>query len=106
MTLTATQRAFELGCLAMQRLALAKCGNLTEGLQEGLMTDAGLSKAEKSAMSFQIGAIHEAEQDIRSESWQRAAHYGSYILPDKEQAEIKALFPGDLAQLAKEGRSA
>lgn len=103
---TPEQRAFELGCLAMQRLALAKCGNLTESLQEGVMTDAGLSQAEKSAMKFQIGAIDEVEKDIRAESWKRAAHYGSYILPENERAEIAALFPGDLALFAKEGRSA
>lgn len=89
----ACKRAFELGAIAMRQLAAAKCGNLTESLQEGVMTDAGLTRADKRAMNHQVVAINEVEKDIRNCTVERAAHYGSYILSEREQAEIKALFP-------------
>jgi hypothetical protein len=87
------QRAFELGALAMKQLALAKCGNLTESLQEGIMTDAGLSRADKDAMDWQIDAINEVEKDIRSETSAKAAHYGSYIFGETVKSQIRELFP-------------
>jgi hypothetical protein len=87
------KRAFELGALAMQRLAMAKCGNLTESLQEGMMTDGGLTKADKKAMGHQVDAIFEVEKDIRRETVDDAAYYGSYILADAERNQIRFLFP-------------
>lgn len=87
------RRAFVLGALAMRRSAMAHCGNATESLQEGMMTDAGLSSADKKAMAHQINAIGELEDAIRGETPGGAAYYGSYILRDREKAEIKALFP-------------
>lgn len=87
------KRSFELGALAMQKLAMAKCVNLNESLLEGIMTDAGLTAAEKVAMNHQVAAIDVALKDIESESPGAAAYYGSYILGDREQAEIKAPFP-------------
>jgi hypothetical protein len=87
------KRAFELGCIAMRQLAMAKCGNLTESLQEGIMTDGGLTAADKRAMRHQVNAIDEVQRDIRGENWGAAAYYGSYILNDRERDEIRALFP-------------
>lgn len=86
-------RAFELGALAMRQLAMAKCGNLTESLQEGMMTDACLTRTEKTAMKHQVTAIDEVEKDIRAERSDDAAYYGSYILADVERAQIRTLFP-------------
>lgn len=87
------RRAFELGVLAMRRLAEAKCGNLTESLQEGIMTDGGLTADDKKAMNHQVTAIEEASKDIRSETPEDAAYYGSYILGESERKDIKTLFP-------------
>ncbi len=87
------KRAFELGCIAMRQLAMAKCGNLIESLQEGIMTDGGLTPADKRAMNHQVDAINEVEKDIRDSSWERAAYYGSYILNDREKTQILTLFP-------------
>lgn len=87
------ERAFELGCIAMRQLAIAKCGNLTEGLQEGVMTDAGLTKRDMVVMGFQVDAIDEVEKDIKNSTVERAAYYGSYILSERECSEIKELFP-------------
>jgi hypothetical protein len=86
-------RAFELGARAMKQLAMTKCGNLTESLQEGLMTDGGLTAADKKAMNHQVDAINEVERDIGRETVAKAAFYGSYILPDIERLQIKELFP-------------
>lgn len=77
----------------MRRLALAKCGNLTESLMEGLMTDSGLTEADKQAMNDQITAIEEVSRDVGREQPDDAAYYGSYILSDAEQRQIKTLFP-------------
>lgn len=87
------QRAFVLGALAMRRMAMAKCGNLTESLQEDIMTSAGLAKADKAAMNHQVNAIQNAEDDIAAETPGAAAYYGSYILGEREKSEIKTLFP-------------
>lgn len=80
----------------MRRLAQAKCGNLTESLQEGMMTDCGLTSDDKRAMRHQVDAIDQVEKDIGAEDWKRAAYYGSYILGEREKGEITALLP-DLA---------
>lgn len=77
----------------MKHLAMAKCGNLTESLQEGIMTDYGLTDADKLAMNHQVDAIEAVEQDIGAETWEDAAYYGSYILYDKEKNQILTLFP-------------
>jgi hypothetical protein len=87
------QRAFELGVLAMRQLAEAKCGNLTESLSEGLMTDAGLTDADRIAMRHQIVAIGEVWKEIGAEGPKDAARYGSYILASEECRQIKSLFP-------------
>lgn len=87
------QRAFELGAIAMRRLAMAQCGNATESLQEGIMTDVGLTKADKRAMNHQVDAIEEVENDIARQAPEDAAQYGSYILTERECAEIKLLYP-------------
>jgi hypothetical protein len=91
------RRAFELGALAMRQLAMAKCGNATESLEEGIMTDAGLTAANRRAMNHQVEAITEVEKDIMKETPADAAYYGSYILTDQEKMEIRALFP-DIAR--------
>lgn len=91
------KRAFELGAIAANRLAQARCGTLTEGLMEDMMTSGGLTKADKVAMNHQVNAISEVEEDIRKRTWKDAAYYGSYILSDRETQEIKALFP-DVSQ--------
>lgn len=87
------RRAFELGALAMRQLAIAKCGNLTEGLQEDAMTNGSLTAAEKVAMNHQVVAIEEVQKDIGSETVGKAAYYGSYILADRERDQIRELFP-------------
>ena len=92
------KRAFELGALAMRHLAMAKCGNLTEGLQEDIMTSGGLTADDKKAMNHQVNAINEVEKDISNETWEKAAYYGSYILPEAEQKQIKELFPSIAAR--------
>lgn len=92
------RRAFELGALAMRRLAQAKCNNLTESLREGIMTDCGLYEAEKRAMRHQVDAIDQVEKDIGAEDWRQAAYYGSYILDEREKAQISALLPDLVAK--------
>lgn len=87
------KRAFELGALAMRQLAMAKCGNLTESLQEGMMTDGHLTDTDKKAMSVQVDAIEVVLDDIKNESFHDAAYYGSYILMDRERDQIRKLFP-------------
>lgn len=87
------KRAFELGAVAMRRLAMAKCLNLNESLLEGIMTDAGRPADEIAAMRHQVEAIEVALKDIGNASPGAAAYYGSYILGDREQADIRALFP-------------
>lgn len=77
----------------MQRLATAQCGNMTEGLQEDAMTNGGLTKADKIAMNHQVNAIDEVEKDIARQHPDDAAYYGSYILPDAERNQIRALYP-------------
>lgn len=61
---------------------------------EGLQTDAALTKADRKAMNHQINAIEEAREMISNSAVDRAAYYGSYILSDAEQRQIKKLFPG------------
>lgn len=92
MTIT-PERAFVLGALAMRQCAIAMCGNATESLQEDIMTSAGLSAADKKAMNHQVNAINVVEYQIEKETPSDAAFYGSYILGDREKAEIKLLFP-------------
>jgi hypothetical protein len=99
------KRAFELGAIAMKQLASAQCGNLTESLQEGMMTDGGLTAADKKAMTHQVNAIDEVERDIVRQSSRDAAYYGSYILPDAEKSQIKKLFGDDLPKRFGEGRA-
>jgi hypothetical protein len=77
----------------MKQSALAMCGNATEGLQEDIMTSAGLTAEDKKAMNHQVNAINEVEDDIEKETPSKAAYYGSYILGDREKTEIKKLFP-------------
>lgn len=91
------KRAFELGAIAANYLARAKCGNLTEGLMEDMMTSGGLTKADKVAMTHQVNAINAVEKDIENSTWKAAAYYGSYILNERETQEIKVLFP-DVSQ--------
>lgn len=57
------------------------------------MTDAGLTAADKRAMNHQVDAINEVDRDIERETPAKAAYYGSYILPEAERTQIKALFP-------------
>jgi hypothetical protein len=87
------KRAFVLGALAMKQEALAMCGNATEGLQEDIMTSAGLTAEDKKAMNHQVNAIDAVQDDIEKRTPGEAAYYGSYILGDREKAEIKKLFP-------------
>lgn len=87
------KRAFELGALSMRRLAMAKCGNLTESLQEGLMTDAYLSRADRQGMKDQLTALDVVRDDIAKETPDDAAYYGSYILPEAERDEVRVLYP-------------
>lgn len=77
----------------MRQLAIAKCGNATEGLQEGIMTDAGLTKRDRAMMGLQVDAIDAVEKDIKNQTVESAAYYGSYILNERECSEIKELFP-------------
>jgi hypothetical protein len=88
---TSVSRALELGVICGRMLAVAKCGNETESLQEGIMTDAGLTGADKRAMNHQVTAINVVQDEIRKITPDDALYYGSYMLPASEQAELKAL---------------
>ena len=46
--------------------AVGQIDNLRESLMEGLMTDAGLTKADRRAMNHQIEALEVAADDIRA----------------------------------------
>ena len=85
------RRALELGVVCGRMLAEAQCGNETESLQEGIMTDAGLTSADKRAMNHQVEAIKVVADEIRKITPDRALYYGNYMLPEPEQAELKAL---------------
>lgn len=85
------RRALELGVICGRMLAEAKCGNEIESLQEGIMTDAGLTKADKIAMNHQVNAIEVTRKEVARIAPKDALHYGSYMLPEAEQAELKAL---------------
>lgn len=88
---TSLKRALELGVICGRMHAGAKCDNETESLQEGIMTDAGLTKADKAAMNIQVTAIDVVRKEIAEITPEAALYYGSYMLPEAEQAELKAL---------------
>lgn len=85
-------RALELGALAMRRQAGAICGTETESLLEGIMTDAGLSRADKKAMNHQVVAIQEIERMIDETEPLRAFRYASYITPSPEREEFNSIW--------------
>lgn len=90
--------ALRLGALSMWWLARAKVGNLEESLQEGLMTDAGLTAADRTAMGHQLEALGVCGEDIFCEEPEAAFTYASYMLPEPDRSRLKALLSSAAGQ--------
>lgn len=54
--------------MAERRKAADRVDTLRESLMEGLMTDAGLTKADRIAMNHQLEALAVASKEIRGEA--------------------------------------